>query len=239
MDGDVGSYGCNAIACQQGTYSSTGRQSHDISCEKCYDLEDQPIIGSASCSDSSTEKGVLKALYRKLGGKAWSKQENWMDDSKPICSWQGVYCEYGLDTDDVGISSLQLEAAGLVGAVPSVVFDLPWLERLNLKNNAISIDFSNIGSAEKLETLYLSNTNVESLDKLSNAKNLKELHLTESKLHGPLTEVFDISSLESIYIAFNAFSGRISPLIGSLTNLEYFYAVSKISTLFLQVQVAA
>lgn len=97
MNGKVGKLKnnpCHAIACPPNTYSETGRMYSDGEevCTSCGSDASTPFIGSYTCSHVDMEANALKALYRSTNGESWKENENWMIDSKPICSWFGVEC---------------------------------------------------------------------------------------------------------------------------------------------------
>eukprot|EP00957_Ditylum_brightwellii_P086058 6547100-Ditylum_brightwellii.AAC.1 len=77
-----------------------------------------------------------------------------------MCDWYGVECE---DGKVVGIS---LDENGLKGTVPPEIFTLSGLKELDVQSNDISFDFSDLAEATSLEVLYLSRTNLQSLDGL-------------------------------------------------------------------------
>jgi len=216
--------GCKAIGCPIGTYNDLGRESKDDLCKKCTNNQ---YFGSTVCPESyADERGILKAIYLKTKGELWSSKDNWMDDEKSICDWEGVTCQGNLGTHKEGVTTLNLEGLGLDGFIPSVVFKLPYLKELNLKMNKIKISFGEISSAKLLETLNLSNTGLESIKGLSNAKSLRTLHLSENKLSGKLSEtgLFDLPELETLFIPYNNISGSIPRDIGKMKKLIRFYA---------------
>jgi len=58
MNGNVDSYGCDAILCPPGTYNAFGRQLADNEpCDDCVESP-EPFFGAASCSGTSSESGT-------------------------------------------------------------------------------------------------------------------------------------------------------------------------------------
>eukprot|EP00555_Chaetoceros_dichaeta_P010455 CAMPEP_0198253496 /NCGR_PEP_ID=MMETSP1447-20131203/3899_1 /TAXON_ID=420782 /ORGANISM="Chaetoceros dichaeta, Strain CCMP1751" /LENGTH=2259 /DNA_ID=CAMNT_0043939185 /DNA_START=169 /DNA_END=6945 /DNA_ORIENTATION=+ len=224
MGGGVKTYGCKALGCPVKTYNDLGRVSEDETlCKPC---KNNLYFGSTVCPPSyADERKILEAIYQKTKGDLWSRENTWMD-KKSICNWEGVVCDGYLGPDEGGVTTINLEDFGLDGDIPSVVFALPYLKELNLKNNLIKISFDNIDSAKFLETLNLSHTGLESITGLSNAKGLKTLHLSENKLSGKLSEsgLLDLPELEYLFIPYNDFSGSIPRDIGKMKKLTHFYA---------------
>lgn len=97
MNGKVGELEspCHAIACPVNTFSDSGRshsEGGDEVCKACGAAEVAPFVGSYTCTQGSVEIEALKDLYRSLDGESWDNNENWMDYTKPICSWFGISC---------------------------------------------------------------------------------------------------------------------------------------------------
>lgn len=59
--------------------------------------------------------------------------------------------------------------------MPPEIFALPSLQILNLKENSIFMTFDNIVKAKSLETLYISDIDIGSIDGIGKAPALKEL----------------------------------------------------------------
>lgn len=116
MNGKVGQLQnddpCYAIACPVNTYSNTGRKhsaDEDEECITCASDQGTPFIGSRACHRMDDEYTALKALYLGTFGDSWKKSENWMDNTKPICSWHGVQCA-GDSLDNHTVTGIDLSA---------------------------------------------------------------------------------------------------------------------------------
>merc|ERR1712194_120757 len=123
MNGKVGTLnensedGCKAIACPQNTFSDTGRMHTDgDGCTPCESEYAAAFIGSFSCTHVDKEHGALMALYRRTNGNSWKKKDNWMDNSKPICSWFGVECA-GNRMDNNTVTEINLPGNSLEGTM--------------------------------------------------------------------------------------------------------------------------
>ncbi len=74
-------------------------------------------------------RAPLEALYRSVGGEAWTSSHNWLTDA-PLSQW------YGVQVDDKGeVVSLDLSNNDLTGSIPSDLGSLSALKSLNLMNN--------------------------------------------------------------------------------------------------------
>ena len=92
-----------------------------------------------------------------------------------------------------------------------------------MKNNEITLDFRSIPSESKLEFMRLSGTGLRSLSGISKATRLKELHATNNGLAYLSNELYDMASLEALFLSYNSITGTISRNIGKLSNLREFY----------------
>lgn len=233
MRGKVGEVmSCDAIACPANTFSPTGRgyaEADDDSvqgCTPCGGLQKAPYLGSYACSQEIIEAGALKALYHATGGMSWSQRTNWMDDSKPICSWYGIKCSGG-SVDNNTVIEIVLGNNNLEGTMPSAIWQLPFLTNLDLRENSLLfIGFDNIKNAKKLETLYISDVDIGNVRGIGGAPALRELHLTSNDLSGTFPdEFFNLApTLEQLFLAYNSFSGTLSSNFGKFTKLTNFYA---------------
>jgi Leucine-rich repeat (LRR) protein len=225
LDGQVGAFSCNAILCPRNTYSETGRQyDEDHGCFDCPDDETTPFMGSLFCmsEDEETqleERAILEQLYHDLDGLNWVSQENWFNDKVSFCDWDGITCSReDIDT----VQAIELPDNGLSGTLPETVFDLPNLQELNLAQNDISLEFSNIKSASKLRFLNLDSTGLTSVSGLENAISLVSLHMKDNNFSTFPSEVTSLTQLQVLYLSDNQFNTMIPSEISKLSSLIYF-----------------
>jgi hypothetical protein len=186
MGGNVGTVGnCNAILCPKGTFNQFGKESVSNPCQMCSELADIDYIGQTRCEDFTSERETLNVLFSNTGGEFWNVSTNWQSEA-PICSWEGILCEDGDLQDTEGITSIQLDANGLDGTLPSVIWTLPSLRFFSVRENpGLHLDFDGLANAaETLEVLYLSKVKIKSVEGISQATGLKEIHLTGNDLTG-------------------------------------------------------
>lgn len=222
MNGEVASGGCDAILCPPGTYNTVGRRTPTEECEVCNFRGAAMWYGSVMCGalfpSGMTEQMMLEELYTATGGVAWTDSTNWPREDIPVCQWFGVTCEV-IDGED-RVTELDLSNNGLQGIVPSIVFYLPRLRKLNLGLNKVWVKFGDIRYTV-LEELFLDGANVASLEGISQASNLRTLHLHQNPLDGQSIpdELYELSNLEIINLSGCGLIGTISPLVGQLQNL--------------------
>ena len=221
MEGNVGEYKCDAILCPKGTWNEFGRRTDSGS--PCKECTARPIetMGSKVCSedDINDEIAILKELYFATGGdRTWINSTGWLS-APSECDW------FGIDCDGSGnVETIDLRDNGLAGTPPKSLFKLSYLKELYLANNEIDFSFEDIGTTSRLRVLHLSETNLESLAGVGEAKGLTELHATDNELTGTLPdELFGLSNLRELYLNFNRFSGRIPTDIKRMSNLEKLY----------------
>jgi Leucine-rich repeat (LRR) protein len=167
---------------------------------------------------------ILLKVFDRTGGFRWTSREHWLDED--ICTYEGITC-YTAEEDFAGhVRELDLANNNLVGTMPEDVFQLPYLETLILRDNAdLSVTFASMGGAQFLKNLVISGTSTESLAGIGQAAaSLQELHLTSLGLTGPIpSEIFQLTSLRSLFANFNEFSGRLPAAIGDFFFLTDLY----------------
>jgi hypothetical protein len=227
MDGDLGRIGsCDAILCRPGTFSASGRQdSIDDPCLSCDGLFKSPYLGHTVCKEIESERGVLELLFVRCGGFSWNRLDQWYGDG-PICSWEGIDCAGDKD-DDEGVISISLGDNAMNGTLPSQIWSLPYLTELSLTGNSdLFVSLGGISSpVPSLEKLSLSNAKLAGLQGISKFPGLKELEV--SGLTGTLpAELFELKSLEELYLSDNFFVGSFPAKIAELSGLRHLHAAS-------------
>jgi len=179
-------------------------------------------------ADTSFEaaKKTLLDFYLATGGSEWTDSTNWVQQSSSnICDWKGIFCYDGSSypSRKGEIEQIDLSHNNLHGTLPSNVFNLPYLESLNVEGNPdLHVDLSNgLSDAHFLKYLTLSNTQVSNLDGIGNAKSLQVLHISNMRLGGAIpVSLFNLPSLKVLHANDNSFSGLLPAAIGRLTNME-------------------
>ena len=221
MDGNVGIYGCNAILCPAGKYSAAGRQLSDSSaCRSCPDLQSSKTLGSDFCLsvELSKERGILEKLFQVTAGNSWTHKDGWMDNSTSICNWYGVKCKPGSS-----VESILLGGNGLIGTIPTELYDFPNLKFLWLYSNAVDIGFEGIAQATSLTSLLIDSTKVSSLKGIGQGISLVNVDVRFNNLGGPIpAELSKLVNLESFTCSENDLTGMVPSLDGlrKLTTLR-------------------
>ena len=219
MDGAVAQFQCDAILCPAGTYNNAGRKTDSAS--TCIECPGSTSLGATFCGDEGTtdesaEINILLNFYSETGGTSWTNNGGW-DSSTDYCNnFHGVEC------DGAGrVTALKLDNNNLKGTVPESIFKLTALRELVLSENPVAFTFQGIGQAENLINLYLDDTNLESLDGVGDAKNLQILNVSGNNLEGTVPfDLFLLTSLKTLDLGYNFFSGRLNNVIGAMTSLE-------------------
>jgi Leucine-rich repeat (LRR) protein len=224
-EGDVTTYGCDGISCASGTFNAFGRATADLECFSCDDPLHPLFLGSTYCG-SALEHQSLIFLYRSYGGPNWKSDNNWLRNDDH-CTWEGITCWDGGDFDGL-VQRIELSDNNLIGAMPfGLIWQLEGLNYLDLSKNDITIPFLNMMNAINLETVILSETLTNSLEGINEGLSLKSLHLTSAALSGPIPDaLFNLTTLEELYMSHNNFTGTLSPNIGELKELKDLYLFS-------------
>lgn len=221
MEGNVAKYGCDAILCPAGEYSVVGRQVSDsTACAKCPDLVSSPTLGSTFCMSiqKQKEREILGKLFQGTDGNNWIIRDGWMDDSVDICKWYGVKCKEGST-----VESILLGSNGLVGTIPTQIYEMPNLKFLWLYSNPVDLSFDGIARATSLESLLLDSTNIRSLFGLGLGRSLVDIDVRFNNLEGQIPpDISSLVNLESFTCSHNAFTGTVPDLtaIRTLTTLR-------------------
>ncbi|KAI2508081.1 hypothetical protein MHU86_6373 [Fragilaria crotonensis] len=184
------------------------------------------LILERSNADYLGDESVLKRLFDVADGLRWTNQTNWMT-GESVCTWFGITCD---DSDHV--TEISLSNNNLVGRLPKHMYRMEYLTKVNVKDNSLR-DADFIGFAEakdadgesKLEIFDIAGNALTSLTGIGDAPTtLRELHLTENMLQGPMpTELFKLSMINVMYLSYNQFTGTLPTEVGQLKFVERFY----------------
>ncbi|MCK6681169.1 MAG: hypothetical protein L6R30_01970 [Thermoanaerobaculia bacterium] len=197
------------------------------------------------------ERTALIDLYTNTNGAGWATQTGW-DTQTPgtECTWFGVCCWDGATcSGGTNVTSLNLNANGLSGTLPSTIGDLTAIQYLRLNSNALTgslpasisnlsalIEFeaagnslsgsipSGIGGKPSLQLLVLSGNQFSGSipPEIWGLTNLQILALAANQLTGTIDAgVGNLTNLQELYLRYNFLSGPIPTEIGNLTSLQF------------------
>eukprot|EP00533_Pseudo-nitzschia_delicatissima_P004848 CAMPEP_0116113460 /NCGR_PEP_ID=MMETSP0327-20121206/19520_1 /TAXON_ID=44447 /ORGANISM="Pseudo-nitzschia delicatissima, Strain B596" /LENGTH=2649 /DNA_ID=CAMNT_0003606819 /DNA_START=275 /DNA_END=8224 /DNA_ORIENTATION=- len=225
MNGEVAN-SCDSILCPPGTFNADGRQVDSARpCKTCTYAGSARKFGSTSCgpgsADALDDRSILFDIYDATGGDGWTSSTGWKSDKTPYCDWYGVICT-PTTTGELRVSELNLASNNLNGIVPSTVYFLDGLKKLDERKNPVSITFQDIDRASQLEELYIDETLVKNMNGIGGASKLKILHAYKNSFGGQEIpdEIFDISTLTDLNLADSLLVGPLSGKIAKLTQLE-------------------
>jgi Leucine-rich repeat (LRR) protein len=166
-----------------------------------------------------TESYMLQELYAATGGLSWENAENWLREDVSVCDWFGVSCE--IIEGKAAATEVALPNNNLVGLVPSIVFYLPALKRLDLGRNQVWVKFGDI-QYSVLEELSLDETNLVSLEGISKASNLRTLDLQKTELTDQAIpdELYSLVNLTVLSLEACGITGQLSENLGNLKKLK-------------------
>jgi Leucine-rich repeat (LRR) protein len=191
------------------------------------------VSASSVRAQMSGEEGRLIRFFEVTNGPLWHNNSNW-NTTAPICTWFGVGCAPGRTADNV--TSLVLESNNLAGRIAKLIYEMPHLQVLNLKDNQLTdAGFDGFGAAEvtaPLTTLQLASNALTKVDGIGNApKTLTELHFSENHIKGPFPmELFQLTNLRHLLLSFNTMTGTLPTDIGKLSLLQDFYLFGNLFT---------
>ena len=217
QEGGVRKHGCDALVCPVGTYGSVGRKTNK---EVCKDCASGVFVGQTYCLDDDDPRAILEAVYTATDGRNWLNRDNWLSD-KDVCEWYGVQCWKTSDEKKGHVQHLLLDANNVVGTIPQSIYALKYLTTLSVSRNAVVLPFDTIGQASWLFKVNVAATDTVLFDGIQNAQD-SFAHLIADKLHigGAIpSELFQLTALETLSMAFSDLSGPISNDIGLMTGL--------------------
>ena len=169
-----------------------------------------------------TASEILLKIYDDTRGLRWGQHDNWLQNTD-VCSWYGVTCYDETTTTDlrrVGhIQKLELSSNRLLGTLSPEVFQLPYIESIDVRDNAdLTMSFLGIAEAQYLKELAFSSSNVQSLQGIdAAATTLEQLHMTSLGLTGSIpAQIFKLTNLRGLFANYNNFNGTVATAIGNL-----------------------
>lgn len=231
MSGLVGQYGCDAILCSKGTYNQDGRQSNDENpCVACPSGKEFPYLGATTCSGEMemSELDIIMDFYVSLRGPVWVQKKGWtqFDISTntsysvtvDVCSLHGITCN-----DNNTIEEIKLSNNGLIGTIPTTIFQLKALTTLDVSRNAVTLTpegLEALSLAGTVSKLNIASTHSIDLTGIGSAKSIRILDVSGIDFGTPiLAELFNLVDIEEIYARFCYFTGKLPTQIGNLVNL--------------------
>lgn len=176
----------------------------------------QPLFHGILCDDRDVLLSFKSQLMDPRNAlSAWTSHSN-----SSHCTWYGVSCSKNTTT----VQSLSLGGLGLSGELPSHLFNLTYLQFLDLSNNAfhgpIPFQFSHLSLLQTI-SLAFNNLSGSLPSQLSLLKHLQVLDFSVNYLTGQIPPQFgSFSSLTDLSLARNQLSGEIPSELGNLQNLS-------------------
>ena len=182
------------------------------------------------------ERETLISLFNATEGNNWINNANWCTET-PVGEW------YGIGTDSDGhVVSISFGNNNLCGTLPPEIWSLPYLRRLKINNNRLSIQIPEVedGLSNSIEFLDLSNYDVsgmvgdDSLDmpekgntlmggipsSVSKLTHLTELYAAKVGITGIIPDELWQPSLKAVFLPENHLEGGITHAINNAKSLE-------------------
>ncbi len=218
-DGNTAS---NSVGTETHVYTMAGTYTASLSVTDNDGLMDFTTIAITveveECAHPDYE--ALVDFYLDTGGSAWIDNSGWVDGAAGMdcdpCSWYGVGC----NAQD-RVISLSLADNNLSGGLPDL--NLPFLERINFKNNDLSGSIPDFSNLSNLVFFISYNNRLDGpIPNFTSLPKLQEFRVNNNGFTGNLPDFSNLPDLRFLYIDGNDLDGNI-PDFANLPNLEEFH----------------
>ncbi|NJX16346.1 FG-GAP-like repeat-containing protein [Tamlana crocina] len=152
---------------------------------------------------TSADYNALVALYNSTNGDSWTNNTNWLDATKPLNTWYGIYNVVNNRVVDLNIGN-----NNLTGSIPAEIGNLTELTYLSLWGNELT---GNIPP------------------EIGNLTKLTYLDLAPNNFSGSIpTEIGNLVNLETLWLNQSGLSGSIPASLANLTKLKHLHLHSSI-----------
>jgi Leucine-rich repeat (LRR) protein len=184
-------------------------------------------------TNAYSEKEILENFFVETNGDQWIVKTNWATEEE-ICSWFGVTCGFPLSNSS-GVISLDLKGNNVAREVPELLYQMPFLEKIDLRHNPIehggftgmarAVQDSLLSPLKSIDFGYCLLTNVNGLEDAP--ETLEDLRLTKNQISaGFPSEILSLTNLQKLYLNFNDMEGSLPTEIGNLKLLKELYLFS-------------
>ena len=151
----------------------------------------------------------LKDELRDTGSLNWDTTIPMWSGVQSIGSWDGIL----VSVDSIRVIELLLQDKSLDGDIPAALADLGGLITLDLRNNQLGDDVTDLKWPTTLTILRLSNTGLTgTIPALSQLTELTLLELNNNELTGTIPDLSQLTKLDRVYLSNNELSGQIPSL---------------------------
>ncbi|EEF45856.1 leucine-rich repeat receptor-like serine/threonine-protein kinase SKM1 [Ricinus communis] len=143
---------------------------------------------------------------------------NW-NSSATVCKWQGITCN-----NSSRIKSIDLPGKNISGKLSLSIFQLPYVEIINLSSNQLSFQIPDaiFYSSSSILHLNLSNNNFTGPIPGGSISCLETLDLSNNMLSGKIPlEIGSFSSLKFLDLGGNVLMGKIPISLTNITSLQF------------------
>ena len=151
----------------------------------------------------------LKDELRDTGSLNWDTTIPMWSGVQSIGSWDGIL----VSVDSIRVIELLLQDKSLDGDIPAALADLGGLITLDLRDNQLGDDVTDLNLPTTLTILRLSNTGLTgTIPALSQLTELTLLELNNNGLTGTIPDLSQLTKLDRVYLSNNELSGQIPSL---------------------------
>lgn len=165
---------------------------------------------------------ALVDFYNATNGDNWTNNINWLDDAKPIGTWNGI-------TETNGrVTGIDLNQNNLSGYIPESFSDFTELTLFNVRLNSLngSLPLASFTNQTQLEYVDINSNFMSGFipPEIGNLTNLWHLDIGWNNFTGTIpSEINNLNNIQNLYLHNNRLSGSIPISAGDLPNLQILY----------------
>ncbi len=191
-----------------------------ITANAAWDIATPGALWSSNCSSiPGSERNALITLYDSTNGPSWSTAYGWGGVIGSECGWYGVHC----NAEKTHVIRLQLNGNSLSGSIPASISQLPFLQTINIYENAIDGTIPSLSMLTQLRE-FIANQNrfTGNIPALTGLTQLQDFRFFSNQLSGSLPAFINLPALKYFYANDNALNGTIPPLASATSLVDFF-----------------
>lgn len=90
------------------------------------------------------------------------------------CEYEGIKCSTLEENGNEGVEEINLAGFGLTGRIPTDIYKLPFLKKIDFSSNDVDMSFDGISQAQNLIEILIEDADQTKVTGISDAPSLKK-----------------------------------------------------------------